>query len=66
MLRQGMPEAEVEERVYLDTMTFDVVKQWRTVHFPIIRAFVVLALALVFAYLHLMVSQGPWWQATPR
>lgn len=49
MLRQGVPEAELEERVYLDTLTFDVVKQWRAVHFPITLAFAVLALAHIIA-----------------
>lgn len=49
MLRQGVPEAELEEHVYLDTLTFDVVKQWRAVHFPITLAFGVLALAHIIA-----------------
>jgi hypothetical protein len=49
MLRQGVPKAELEEQVYLDTMTFDVVKQWRAVHFPITLAFGVLALAHIIA-----------------
>jgi hypothetical protein len=49
MLRQGVPEAELEERVYLDTLTFDAVKQWRAVHFPITLAFAVLALAHIIA-----------------
>jgi hypothetical protein len=49
MLRQGVPEAGLEERVYLDTLTFDVVKQWRAVHFPITLAFGVLALAHIIA-----------------
>jgi hypothetical protein len=49
MLRQGVPEAELEEQVYLDTMTFDVVKKWRAVHFPITLAFGVLALAHIIA-----------------
>ena len=49
MLRQGVPEAELEERVYLDTLTFDAVKQWRAVHFPITLAFTVLALAHIIA-----------------
>ena len=49
MLRQGVPEEELEERVYLDTLTFDVVKQWRAVHFPITLAFTVLALAHLVA-----------------
>jgi hypothetical protein len=49
LLRQGVPEAELEQQVYLDTMTFDVVKQWRAVHFPITLAFGVLALAHMLA-----------------
>jgi hypothetical protein len=49
MLRQGVPEAELEDRVFLDTLTFDAVKQWRAVHFPITLAFVVLALAHIIA-----------------
>ena len=49
MLRQGVPEVELEDRVFLDTLTFDAVKQWRAVHFPITLAFVVLALAHIIA-----------------
>jgi hypothetical protein len=49
MQRHGVPEADWEERVYLDTLTFDVVKQWRAVHFPITLAFGVLALAHIIA-----------------
>jgi hypothetical protein len=49
MLRQGVPEAELEDRVLMDSMTFDVVKQWRAVHFPITLAFAVLALAHLIA-----------------
>lgn len=49
MLRRGVPEAELEEHVLLETMTFDVVKQWRAVHFPITLAFGVLALAHIIA-----------------
>ena len=46
---KGIPEAELEEHVYLDTLTFDAVKQWRAVHFPITLAFTVLALAHIVA-----------------
>jgi hypothetical protein len=49
MARQGVQGAALEELVYLDTMTFDVVKQWREVHFPITLAFAVLALAHIIA-----------------
>jgi hypothetical protein len=49
MLRRGVPESELEERVFVDTVAFDVVKQWRAVHFPITLAFGVLALAHIIA-----------------
>jgi hypothetical protein len=49
MLRQGVPEVELEERIYFDSLTFDAVKQWRAVHFPITLAFVVLALSHIIA-----------------
>jgi hypothetical protein len=49
MARQGIQGEALEELVYLDTMTFDVVKQWREVHFPITLAFAVLALAHIIA-----------------
>lgn len=49
-LRQGglSPDA-LNERLYWDSMTFDVVKQWRVVHFPITLAFAVLSLAHIVA-----------------
>jgi hypothetical protein len=48
---RGVPEAELEEQLYWDSLTFDVVKQWRVVHFPITLVFVVLALAHIVAIL---------------
>jgi UPF0716 family protein affecting phage T7 exclusion len=42
---QGLSPQQLEERLYWDSMTFDVVKQWRAVHFPITLAFAVLAVA---------------------
>lgn len=51
-LRQsGMSDAELDERVYWDSLTFDVVKRWRAIHFPITYAFAVLALAHIVAVL---------------
>ncbi len=49
MLRQGMSEEALDEHIHTDTMTFDVVKQWRAVHFPITLAFAVLSLAHIIA-----------------
>ncbi len=48
---QGLAEDEIDDRLYWDSLTFDVVKQWRVVHFPITLAFAVLALAHVIAVL---------------
>ena len=39
------------ERSYWDSLTFDAVKQWRAVHFPITLAFGVLAVAHIVAVL---------------
>jgi hypothetical protein len=47
----GLPAAQVEESLYWDSLTFDVVKQWRSVHFPITLVFVVLAVAHITAVL---------------
>ncbi len=49
MRRQGLSAEELEDSTYWDTLTFDVVKQWRAVHFPIAFAFGVLALAHIIA-----------------
>lgn len=49
MRRQGLSAEELEDSTYWDTLAFDVVKQWRAVHFPIALAFDVLALAHIAA-----------------
>ena len=46
---QGLSDDEVDDRLYWDSLTFDVIKQWRAIHFPITLAFAVLALAHVSA-----------------
>ncbi len=45
MRAQGLTTEQQAERSYWDSLTFDAVKQWRAVHFPITLAFAVLALA---------------------
>ncbi len=45
MRAQGHSPEELEAQLHWDSLTFDVVKQWRVVHFPITLAFAVLALA---------------------
>ncbi|MBZ8142800.1 hypothetical protein CLD22_23255 [Rubrivivax gelatinosus] len=49
MREQGLSAAEQDERLYWDSLTFDIVRQWRVVHFPITLAFTVLALAHIIA-----------------
>jgi hypothetical protein len=40
---QGLSGVELEVSLYWDSLTFDAVKQWRAVHYPITLAFTVLA-----------------------
>ena len=49
MRRQGLSGRALEEHMYWDSLTFDVVKQWRAVHYPITLAFSVLALGHIIA-----------------
>jgi hypothetical protein len=49
MREQGLSSEQLAERTYWDSLTFDAVKQWRSVHFPITLAFAVLALAHIVA-----------------
>jgi hypothetical protein len=46
---QGLTHEQQAERTYWDSLTFDTVRQWRAVHFPITLAFAVLALAHIVA-----------------
>ena len=46
---QGLTSEQQAERSYWDSLTFDAVRQWRAVHFPITLAFGVLALAHIVA-----------------
>lgn len=51
MRDEGLTPAQLAERTYWDSLTFDAVKQWRSVHFPITLAFAVLAVAHIIASL---------------
>jgi hypothetical protein len=51
MRQQGLTAGQLADRTYWDSLTFDAVKQWRSVHFPITAAFAVLALAHIVAVL---------------
>lgn len=43
--QQGLTAEQIEDRLHWDSYTFDIVRKWRVVHFPIALAFAVLALA---------------------
>lgn len=42
---EGLSVGDLKERLYWDSLTFDVIKEWRAVHYPIALAFAVLAIA---------------------
>lgn len=46
---QGLPEDEVEKRLFWDATTFDLMKKWRAVHLPITLAFAVLGFTHIFS-----------------
>lgn len=48
---RGVAGADLADQLYWDSLTFDAVKQWRVVHFPITLAFAVLATAHIVAIL---------------
>jgi hypothetical protein len=45
----GLTPQQLAERTYWDSLTFDAVTQWRSVHFPITLAFAVLAVGHIVA-----------------
>ena len=51
MREGGLSEQQLEERMYWDSLTFDLVRQWRVVHLPITLAFASLAAAHIFGEL---------------
>jgi hypothetical protein len=51
MRDEGLSANALAERSYWDTLTFDAVKKWRVIHFPITLAFAVLGLAHIISTL---------------
>jgi hypothetical protein len=49
MRELGLSTAELDEHMVQDSLTFDVVQQWRVIHFPITLAFAVLAATHIIA-----------------
>ena len=45
MRKEGLTAEAIEERLHWDSLTVDVMRQWRVVHRPIALAFAVLAMA---------------------
>ncbi len=46
---EGLTPEAFDERLYWDSLTFDAIKQWRVVHYPITLAFAVLALTHIIS-----------------
>lgn len=46
---EGLSPHELDERTYWDTITLNVIQQWRVIHLPITLAFAVLAVAHVIS-----------------
>ena len=45
----GVSPADLDAHLYWDSLTFDAIKQWRVVHYPITLAFAVLATAHIIS-----------------
>ena len=48
---RGLPEDEVEKRLFWDATAFDLMKKWRAVHLPITLAFAVLGVTHILSIL---------------
>jgi hypothetical protein len=49
--KQGLPDDEVEKRLFWDATTFDLMRKWRAVHLPITLAFAVLGVTHILSIL---------------
>lgn len=49
LAEEGLDAAAIDERLYRDSLTYDLVRQWKVVHVPITLAFAVLATAHLIA-----------------
>jgi hypothetical protein len=48
-LQEGFSEQSIEQKLFWDATTFDLMKKWRVVHLPISLAFVVLGLTHIIS-----------------
>jgi len=51
LVADGLSREDIDDRLHGDSLTLDVIKQWRVVHFPITLAFGVLGVAHIVAIL---------------
>jgi hypothetical protein len=47
--QQGLPEQEIEKKLFWDATTFDLMKKWRAVHLPITLVFAVLGITHILS-----------------
>jgi len=47
--KQGMDAQSIDKEIFWDAVTFDIMKKWRTVHFPITLVFSVLSLVHIIS-----------------
>jgi hypothetical protein len=50
-LQQGLSEEDIEKKLFWDATTFDLMKKWRAIHFPITLAFAVLSITHIVSIL---------------
>jgi len=48
---KGMSKEEIEQEIFWDSVTYDLMAKWRVVHFPISLVFAVIALGHIFSIL---------------
>jgi len=48
-VNQGLPEEEIEKKLFWDATAFELMKKWRVVHLPITLAFAVLSITHILS-----------------
>lgn len=49
--RVGLTDAEIEQRLFLDSIAVNVLNQWRTIHIPVVMLFATLSLVHILSIL---------------
>jgi len=50
-LKEGLSKEEVEKKLFLDSTSYELMKKWRTVHFPITLVFAILSVVHIITVL---------------